>query len=172
MQLKTYYFAHGGILRVQMEKIGIEKENIVRIVANSFLLITSLLGLFVIYVEHLNRLYLIIPIVFSFLFIFAIITEVYECIFYDDTHLIIRSFRGIESINFIDIKKIRRDFIRSKTVHGGGHWRYTIQIKAKDQNTREIIVPFPQLIQNQNLQDLFSKIRKENKNIELVKIEN
>lgn len=113
-----------------------------------------------------------IPIVFIFLFIFAIITEVYECIFYDDTHLIIRSFRGIETIKFIDIKKIKRDFIRSKNVHGGGHWRYTIQIKAKDQNTREIIVPFPQLIQNPHLQDLFSRIRKQNKNIELIKIEN
>lgn len=156
----------------KMERIGIEKENIARIVANSFFLIASLLGLFVICVEHLNRWYLTIPIVFIFLFIFAIITEVYECIFYDDTHLIIRSFRGIETIKFIDIKKIKRDFIRSKTVHGGGHWRYTIQIKAKDQNTREIIVPFPQLIQNPHLQDLFSRIRKQNKNIELIKIEN
>ena len=160
------------VLKEKMERIGIEKENIARIVANSFFLIASLFGLFVICVEHLNRWYLIIPIVFSFLFIFAIITEVYECIFYDDTHLIIRSFRGIETINFIDIKKIKRDFIRSKTVHGGGHWRYTLQIKAKDQNTREIIVPFPQLIQNQHLQDLLSRIRKHNRNIELVNIEN
>ena len=90
----------------KMERIGIEKENISRIVANSFFLIASLLGLFVICVEHLDRWYLTIQIVFIFLFIFAIITEVYECIFYDDTHLIIRSFRGIETIKFIDIIKI------------------------------------------------------------------
>ena len=160
------------IFKEKMEKIGIEKENIARIVANSFLLIASLLGLFVICVEHVNRWYLIIPIVFSFLFIFAIITEVYECIFYDDTHLIIRSFSGKENIDFINIKKIKRDFIRNKSVHGGGHWRYTIQIKSENQNTREIIVPFPQLIQNQHLQDLFSRIKKQNRNIEFVKIEN
>ena len=155
-----------------MKKIGIEKENIARIVANSLLLITSLLSIFIIYIEHLNRWYLIIPIVLIFIFLFAILNEVYECIFYDDTHLIIRSFSGIESINFIDIKKIKRDFIRSGTVHGGGHWRYTIQIKTKDQSTREIIVPFPQLIQNQHLQDLILRIKTVNKNIVWVKMEN
>ena len=155
-----------------MKKIGIEKENIARIVANSLLLITSLLSLFIIYIEHLNRWYLIIPIVLIFIFLFAILNEVYECIFYDDTHLIIRSFSGIESINFVDIKKIKRDFIRSGTVHGGGHWRYTIQIKTKDQSTREIIVPFPQLIQNQHLQDLILRIKTVNKNIVWVKMEN
>ena len=155
-----------------MKKIGIEKENIARIVANSLLLITSLLSLFIIYIEHLNRWYLIIPIVLIFIFLFAILNEVYECIFYDDTHLIIRSFSGIESINFVDIKKIKRDFIRSGTVRGGGHWRYTIQIKTKDQSTREIIVPFPQLIQNQHLQDLILRIKTVNKNIVWIKMEN
>ena len=155
-----------------MEKIGIEKENIARIVINSFFLVASLLGLFIIYLEHLNIWFSIIPIVFIVLFLFTVINEIYECIFYDDTHLIIRSFSGKENIDFINIKKIKRDFIRNKSVHGGGHWRYTIQIKAKDQNTREIIVPFPQLIQNQHLQDLFSRIKKQNRNIEFVKIEN
>ena len=114
MQLKTYYFAHGGILRVQMEKIGIEKENIARIIFNSLMLIASLSGLFVIYFEHFNRLYLIIPVFFILLSIFAIITEVYESIFYDNTHLIIRSFNSVKTINFIDIQKIKRDFIRVK----------------------------------------------------------
>ena len=123
---------HWGAYYKKMKKIGIEKENIARIVANSLLLITSLLSLFIIYIEHLNRWYLIIPIVLIFMFLFAILNEVYECIFYDDTHLIIRSFSGIESINFVDIKKIKRDFIRSGTVRGGGHWRYTIQIKTKE----------------------------------------
>ena len=154
-----------------MKKIGIEKENVARIVTNSLLLIMALLGLFIILFEHFNRWFLIIPVVFIFIFIFAIITEVYECIFYDDTHLIIRSFSGTESINFVDIEKIKRDFIRGKTVRGGGHWRYTMQIK-KEQNTREIIVPFPQLIQNQHLQDLFLRIKNVNKNIVWVKIEN
>ena len=154
-----------------MEKIGIEKENIARIVINSLLLIMALLGLFIILFEHLNRWFLIIPVVFIFIFIFAIITEVYECIFYDDSHLIIRSFSGRESIDFVDIEKIKRDFIRGKTVNGGGHWRYTMQIK-KEQNTREIIVPFPQLMQNQHLQDLFLRIKNVNKNIVWVKIEN
>ena len=155
-----------------MEKIGIEKENIARIVINSFFLVASLLGLFIIYLEHLNIWFSIIPIVFIVLFLFTIINEIYECIFYDDTHLIIRSFSGKENIDFINIKKIKRDFIRNKSVHGGGHWRYTIQIKSENQNTREIIVPFPQLIQNQHLQDLFSRIKKQNRNIEFVKIEN
>ena len=102
-----------------MKKIGIEKENVARIVTNSLLLIMALLGLFIILFEHFNRWFLIIPVVFIFIFIFAIITEVYECIFYDDTHLIIRSFSGTESINFVDIEKIKRDFIRGKTVRGG-----------------------------------------------------
>lgn len=155
-----------------MKKIGIENESIVRIVANSLLLIAALLGIFVICLEHLNKWYFMIPIVFIFLFIFAIIAEAYECIFYDDTHLIIRSLSGTESINFKDIEKIKRDFISNKTVHGGGHWRYSMQIKAKDQNTREIIVPFPQLIQNQHLQDLFSRIKKLNKDIKWIKIGN
>ena len=155
-----------------MEKIGIEKENIARIVINSFFLVASLLGLFIIYLEHLNIWFSIIPIVFIVLFLFTIINEIYECIFYDDTHLIIRSFSGKENIDFINIKKIKRDFIRNKSVHRGGHWRYTIQIKSENQNTREIIVPFPQLIQNQHLQDLFSRIKKQNRNIEFVKIEN
>ncbi len=172
--MRSYADTRTGALDLQeeMEKIGIEKENIARIVANSFFLIASLLGLFVICVEQFNRWYLIIPIVFIFLFIGAIITEIYECIFYDDTHLIIRSFRDSESIDFVNIEKIKRDFIRSKTVHGGGHWRYTIQIKAKQQNSREIIVPFPQLLHNQHLQDLFSRIRKQNRNIKLINIEN
>ena len=155
-----------------MEKIGIEKENIARIVINSFFLVASLLGLFIIYLEHLNIWFSIIPIVFIVLFLFTIINEIYECIFYDDTHLIIRSFSGKENIDFINIKKIKRDFIRNKSVHGGGHWRYTIQIQSENQNTREIIVPFPQLIQNQHLQDLFSRIKKQNRNIEFVKIDN
>ena len=60
-----------------MEKIGIEKENIVRIVMNSLALVVSLLGLAVIYLEHLNGWYSIIPIVFIFLFLFAIINEFY-----------------------------------------------------------------------------------------------
>ena len=154
-----------------MEKIGIEKENIIRITADAFLLIASLLGIFVIFFEKLNRWYLIIPIVFIILFLFAIITEVYECIFYDDTHLVIRSFSGIESINFVDIVKIKRDFIDGKAVHGAGHWRYTVQIKTKEENTKEIVVPFPQLIHNQHLQDLFLRIKKLNKDVVWVKIE-
>ena len=60
-----------------MEKIGIEKENIVRIVVNSLALVVSLVGLAVIYLEHLNGWYSIIPIVFIFLFLFAIINEFY-----------------------------------------------------------------------------------------------
>lgn len=155
-----------------MKKIGIEKENIARIVVNSLLLITSLLALFIIYLEHLNRWYLIIPIVLIFISLLSIINEVYECIFYDDTHLIIRSLSGIESINFVDIEKIKRDFNRSGMVYGGGHWHYTIQIKKKDQSTRKIIVPFPQLIQNQHLQDLILRIKTVNKNIVWVKMEN
>ena len=154
-----------------MEKIGIEKENIVRIVVNSLSLIVALLGLAVIYLEHLNGWYSIIPIVFIFLFLFAIINEFYECIFYDDTHLVIRSFSGIESIDFVDVVKIKRDFIGGKAVHGGGHWRYTVQIKTKEENTKEIVVPFPQLIHNQHLQDLFLRIKKLNKDVVWVKIE-
>ena len=100
-----------------------------------------------------------------------IINEFYECIFYDDTHLVIRSFSGIESINFVDIEKIKRDFIDGKAVHGGGHWRYTVQIKTKEENTKEIVVPFPQLIHNQHLQDLFLRIKKLNKDVVWVKIE-
>lgn len=68
-----------------MEKIGIEKENIVRIVINSLALIVALVGLAVIYLEHLNGWYSIIPIVFIFLFLFAIVNEFYECIFYEVT---------------------------------------------------------------------------------------
>jgi len=154
-----------------MEKIGIEKENIVRIVVNSLALIVSFIGLAVIYLEHLNGWYSIIPIVFIFLFLFAIINEFYECIFYDDTHLVIRSFGGIESIDFIDIVKIKRDFIDGKAVHGVGHDRYTVQIKTKEENTKEIVVPFPQLIHNQHLQDLFLRIKKLNKDVVWVKIE-
>lgn len=154
-----------------MEKIGIEKENIVRIVMNSLALVVSLVGLVVIYLEHLNGLYSIIPIVFIFLFLFAIINEFYECIFYDDTHLVIRSFSGIESIDFVDVVKIKRDFIVDKAVHGGGHCRYTVQIKTKDQNVKDIVVPFPQLIDNQHLQDLFLRIKKLNKDVVWVKIE-
>lgn len=154
-----------------MEKIGIEKENIVRIVMNSLALIVSLLCLVVIYLEHLNGWYSIIPIVFIFLFLFAIINEFYECIFYDDTHLVIRSFGGIESINFVDIEKIKREYIDAKSVHGAGHWRYTVQIKTKEENTKEIVVPFPQLIHNQHLQDLFLRIKKLNKDVVWVKIE-
>lgn len=52
-----------------MEKIGIEKENIARIVVDSLVLIVALLGLAVIYLEHLNGWYSIIPIVFIFLFL-------------------------------------------------------------------------------------------------------
>lgn len=44
-----------------MEKIGIEKENVARIVTNSLLLIMALLGLFIILFEHFNRWFLIIP---------------------------------------------------------------------------------------------------------------
>ena len=154
-----------------MEKIGIEKENIARIVVDSLALLVSLLALVVIYLEHINGWYSIIPIVFIFLFLFAIITEVYECIFYDDTHLVIRSFSGIESINFVDIEKIKRDYIDGKRVHGGGHYRYTVQIKTKEENAKEIVVPCPQLIHNQHLQDLFLRIKKLNKDIVWVKIE-
>ncbi|GEM_PF-2505281 len=154
-----------------MEKIGIGKENIVRIVMNSLALVVFLVALAVIYLEHLNGWYSIIPIVFIFLFLFAIINEFYECIFYDDTHLVIRSFSGIESIDFVDVVKIKRDFIVDKAVHGGGHWRYTVQIKTKDQSVKEIVVPFPQLIHNQHLQDLFLRIKKLNKDVVWVKIE-
>lgn len=154
-----------------MEKIGIGKENIVRIVMNSLALLVSLLALVVIYLEHINGWYSIIPIVFIFLFLFAIINEFYECIFYDDTHLVIRSFSGIESIDFVDVVKIKRDFIVDKAVHGGGHWRYTVQIKTKEENAKEIVVPFPQLIHNQHLQDLFLRIKKLNKDVVWVKIE-
>ena len=154
-----------------MEKIGIEKENIARIVVDSLALLVSLLALVVIYLEHINGWYSIIPIVFIFLFLFAIINEFYECIFYDDTHLVIRSFSGIESINFVDIEKIKRDYIDAKRVHGAGHWRYTVQIKTKEENTKEIVVPFPQLIHNKHLQDLFLRVKKLNKDIVWVKIE-
>lgn len=154
-----------------MEKIGIGKENIVRIVMNSLALVVFLVALAVIYLEHINGWYSIIPIGFIFLFLFAIINEFYECIFYDDTHLVIRSFSGIESIDFIDIVKIKRDFIDGKAVHGVGHYRYTVQIKTKDQSVKEIVVPFPQLIHNQHLQDLFLRIKKLNKDVVWVKIE-
>lgn len=154
-----------------MEKIGIGKENIVRIVMNSLALVVFLVALAVIYLEHINGWYSIIPISFIFLFLFAIINEFYECIFYDDTHLVIRSFSGIESIDFIDIVKIKRDFIDGKAVHGVGHWRYTVQIKTKEENAKEIVVPFPQLIHNQHLQDLFLRIKKLNKDVVWVKIE-
>lgn len=154
-----------------MEKIGIGKENIVRIVMNSLALVVFLVALAVIYLEHLNGWYSIIPIVFIFLFLFAIVNEFYECIFYDDTHLVIRSFSGIKSINFVDIEKIKREYIDAKSVHGAGHWRYTVQIKTKEENTKEIVVPFPQLIHNQHLQDLFLRIKKLNKDVVWVKIE-
>lgn len=148
-----------------MKKIGLEKENIVRIVADSLLLIPSFIGLFVIVLEGFSKWVLIILGIYILLFLLAIINEVYECIFYDDTHLVIQSFTGVESINFADIEKIKREFIRIQTKNGGGHWRYTIKLKTEDHSSKEIIVPFPQLIQNQHLQDLFTKIKNVNKNI-------
>ena len=135
-----------------------EKENIARLVMDVLFLVVALCSLIVSVIEHWGAVPLIISGFFVLVFILASFAECYECIFYDDTHFFIRSLAGNESIEYSKIEKIKREYIREKTARGGGHWRYSVQIKNQP-SSKTIIVPFPQMLTNEHLADLFQKIK-------------
>ena len=142
-----------------MQKIGIENENVIRIVTDALGILASLSFLGPCWLEHGGFVPLLVASLFVLLFSFAIVAELNERIFYDDTHFEVRSFGHTEKINYSDIVKIKREYIRIKTGRpSGGHWRYSVCIKTNG-SEQKIIVPFPQLIHNPHLQDLFSRIR-------------
>ena len=154
----------------KMNKIYLEKENIARIIVHLLGVISSILALFVIVIEHCGIGSFIIAVIFFLLFSFSIFVEFYECIFYDDSCFVIRSLSGIEKICYTDINYIKREFISHKTVRGGGHWRYSVLVQVKDSNQKTIIVPFPQFIDNSHLQELFTKIKSVNKLVKFINI--
>lgn len=142
-------------------KIGMEKENIVRIILNALLLLSALSFMIVICLEDIGFLAFFITFLFLLLFFLGIITEIYECIFFDDKHLEIRSLFRHEKINYADIVSIKRVFIRNGKPNVA-HWRWYVKTKTQDGGQKKIIVPFPQSIENKNLQHLFSKIKSAN----------
>ena len=147
-----------------MQKIGMEKENIAGIVANSLLLGGCICALIAMCLLQAGIIPIIISAFFILLFLFGIIVESRESILYDESHFEVRSFAGKEKIDYGDIVKISRVYIRM-TARVGGHWRYYVYIKADDE-IKKVIVPFPQFIENIHLQDLFSKIKFANSQVQ------
>ncbi len=153
-----------------MEKIYMEKESVARLVLNAVILLVSLFSLVVICIEHHWGIPLCSAILFVLLSALGILVELYECIFYDDTHFAVRSFGGTEEVNFADIESVKREFIRGQTGQGG-HWRYFVQFKTDGNEQKQIIVPFPQFVTNRNLQNLFLKISSANDKVKWINIE-
>lgn len=147
-----------------MNKIGMEKENVFRIIVDCVLLFLCLMSLAVFKDDGIIVFLITVPL--AFLFSFAIVAEITESIFYDDTHFKIHSLGKTEEIKYADIICIDRVFIREKSVKSGGHWRYYVQIKTQDGILKKISVPFPQVIDNANLQDLFARIKKTNTEVQ------
>ncbi len=145
----------------KMNKIGMEKENIVRIILNALLLVSALSFMIVICLEDIGFLAFFITFLLIILSSFGIIVEIYECIFFDDKHLEIRSLLGHEKINYPDIVSIERVLVRNGKPNIE-HFRWYVKTKTQDGIQKKIIVPFPQSIENKNLQHLFSKIKSAN----------
>ena len=91
-----------------MEKIYMEKESVARLVVNAVILLVSLFFLVVICIEHHWGIPLCSAVLFVLLSALGILVELYECIFYDDTHFAVRSFGGTEEVNFADIESVKR----------------------------------------------------------------
>lgn len=145
-------------------KIGIEKENIARIAADGILFALALFLTLAIFLADGGAVAASVSALFVLLFLFAIAAELYGRIFYDDEHFEVRSFAGTEKIFYADIAKIERVLVRQKTARGGGHWRYFVHFRTEG-GVRKTVVPFPQSAANENLQDLFRRIKSANAEI-------
>lgn len=150
-----------------MNKIHLEKENIGRIILKVPLFCLFAACFYFFLFEERKIFPLIISVVGFVIVGFSIFSEVYECIFYDETHFRIRSLGGKKIINYSDIEKIKREFIRPKTVLPGGYWRYTVQVKNQD-DSEQIITSFPQSIENVHFKDLLTKINQANSKVQYV----
>ncbi len=153
-----------------MNKIYMEKENIARIIFDVACFLLSVFVLFLMCLNHYRLLPIFIACGSILLFSFSIFVEFYECIFYDDTHFVVRSVAGSEKIEYSDIERIERKSVWAPTGRGGQHSRYYVQIKTNDNGSKQIIVPFPNFASNKNLQDLFKKIKNENSNVQWINL--
>lgn len=143
-----------------MKHIWLEKENIYRLIAYfAFGISFGILGTLTLYFTRSKGIFIFF-LLLSILLIVGGIAEIKNDIAYDESHMIVKTLLSKDFIDFRDINKIERVFIRANTVNGGGHWRWNI-VTGKE----KITVPFPDSIENEALNDLFDCIKKANSNI-------
>lgn len=150
--------------RSNCKQISLEKENVIRIVIDVICAFLILFFMALLYLISFSLIPFLILLVFLLIFLFAAFSEIYECIFYDEKHFEVRSIGSKQNVKYCDIEKIKRETVRAKTVRGGCYWRYIVSVKTSEGN-KKLIVPFPQNLLNENLQDLFTQIKNANSNV-------